>query len=229
MPLLSISTRVFFSLLPSIYYSSLLRAVAVSPSLCFRLSRRIGNVSSPTFSRPSLPVPFPSSQGSRVPREPKRHCGHWVVFHKVRSQVQAGAWSGSWSGSDPGTHSLIQVFHSERDETRAAFLFLSWRVSLLTGKEKPAPGAYPRGRLSRCSRPRWQKPRLKRSPCSKKTLCDTLVKVLFTTAPLPDRDTMHVVARGSRTSKNFCRQRRHRNEPPRASLSLSLSLFFFLS
>ena len=60
------------------------------------------------FSRPPLP-----SQGSRVLRA-KRHCGHWVVFHKVRSQVQARLESSS--RSDPETRTLIQVFHSDQGD-----------------------------------------------------------------------------------------------------------------
>lgn len=123
---------------------------------CFPLSLRpvsFSPIPSATFHLRGLLSALLPSQGSRVLRA-KRHCGHWVVFHKVRSQVQAGLESSS--RSDPETRTLIQVFHSDQG---TAFLFLSWRVSLLTGKEKPAPGAWPRGRLSWCSRARSQKRR----------------------------------------------------------------------
>lgn len=131
--------------------------------------------SSATFHLRGLLPASLSSQGSRVPRA-KRRCGHWVVFHKVRSQVEVGL--GSWF--DPETRALIQVFHSGR-----AFLSLSaLAFTLLTGARRLNRGGGFRAPLSR---PHLAKTPLKPSPCSKKTLCDTLVKVLFMTAPLPAR------------------------------------------
>lgn len=108
---------------------------------CFPLSSPISSLSltsSATFHlRGLLPAFSLSSQGSRVPRA-KRRCGHWVVFHKVRSQVEVGL--GSWF--DPETRALIQVFHSGR-----AFLSLRARVYFINRRQAPKP----RGRLSRAT------------------------------------------------------------------------------
>lgn len=105
---------------------------------CFPLSSPISSLSltsSATFHLRGLLPASLSSQGSRVPRA-KRRCGHWVVFHKVRSQVEVGL--GSWF--DPETRALIQVFHSGR-----AFLSLRARVYFINRRQAPKP----RGRLSR--------------------------------------------------------------------------------
>lgn len=104
---------------------------------CFPLSSPISSLSLPLTS--SVPSPWPSpglslsSQGSRVPRALKRRCGHWVVFHKVRSQVEAGHGGCFF---DPETRALIQVFHSG---PFALFSFSA--LILLTGEERLAPGA----------------------------------------------------------------------------------------
>lgn len=110
---------------------------------CFPLSSPISSLSltsSATFHLRGLLPASLSSQGSRVPRA-KRRCGHWVVFHKVRSQVEVGL--GSWF--DPETRALIQVFHSGRGDR--AFLSLRARVYFINRRQAPKP----RGRLSRAT------------------------------------------------------------------------------